>query len=243
MKRRNITGLLIASILVLAGTHLGSFQAQAAPKDKDDKKVRVEVNKEDKKDKERNDNGNHYGWEIGNGHKEGWSNGNHLGHDHDWDDDDKDDDDVAEGGWVNVVYYCDRGDTTDEWDAVKVWAKALEDGKGNVNSSELHGIPQNYELRFVGDFYYNGRDELHVEVIPTYEEGGWVNVVYYYVNGSKTTEWTNKKFWTDSLEDGKGNVNHSEFPKVPHGYELCKVGDYYYNGEAELRVEVRPIKK
>ena len=35
MRRHKITGLLFASALILAGTQLGTFQAQASPHDRD----------------------------------------------------------------------------------------------------------------------------------------------------------------------------------------------------------------
>ena len=40
--------------------------------------------------------------------------------------------------------------------------------------------------------------------------------------------------------DGKGNVNSSELTNVPEGYKLKEVGDFYYDGGAELRIQIVP---
>lgn len=80
-------------------------------------------------------------------------------------------------GWVNVVYFCEEDNTV--WAPGEIWAKGLVNGKGNVNSSEITTVPEGYKLRVVGDYYYNGGDELRVEVIKEKTQGGRVNVVYY----------------------------------------------------------------
>ena len=42
------------------------------------------------------------------------------------------------------------------------------------------------------------------------------------------------------LVDGKGNVNSSELTNVPEGYKLKEVGDFYYDGGSELRIQIVP---
>ncbi len=68
------------------------------------------------------------------------------------------------GGMVNVVYFCKE--TNSVWANGEIWAEGLVDGKGNVNSSEMTTIPAGYKLKVVGDYYYDGSDELRVEVVP-----------------------------------------------------------------------------
>ena len=81
-------------------------------------------------------------------------------------------------------------------------------GKGNVNSSEMTTVPEGYKLRVVGDYYYNGGDELRVEVIKEKTQGGRVNVVYYCEEDN--TVWAPGEIWAKGLVNGKGNVNSSE---------------------------------
>lgn len=66
--------------------------------------------------------------------------------------------------------------------------------------------------------------------------GGFVNVVYFCEEDN--TVWANGEIWAAGLADGKGNVNSSELTNVPEGYKLKEVGDFYYDGGAELRIPV-----
>ena len=122
------------------------------------------------------------------------------------------------------------------WAPGEIWAKGLVNGKGNVNSSEMTTVPEGYKLRVVGDYYYNGGDELRVEVIKEKTQGGRVNVVYYCEEDN--TVWAPGEIWAKGLVNGKGNVNSSEMTTVPKGYHLKVVGDYYYDGGSELRVRI-----
>ena len=99
-------------------------------------------------------------------------------------------------------------------------------------------MPKGYKLKVVGDYYYDGGAELRVEVVPEKKLGGKVNVVYFCKETNSV--WANGEIWAKGLVDGKGNVNSSELTTVPKGYKLKVVGDYYYDGGAELRVEVVP---
>ena len=105
-----------------------------------------------------------------------------------------------------------------------------------MNSSEMTTVPEGYKLRVVGDYYYNGGDELRVEVIKEKTQGGRVNVVYYCEEDN--TVWAPGEIWAKGLVNGKGNVNSSEMTTVPKGYHLKVVGDYYYDGGSELRVRI-----
>ena len=49
-----------------------------------------------------------------------------------------------------------------------------------------------------------------------------------------------REIWAAGLVDGKGNVNSSELTNVPEGYKLKEVGDFYYDGGAELRIQIVP---
>ena len=52
--------------------------------------------------------------------------------------------------------------------------------------------------------------------------------------------WANGEIWAAGLVDGKGNVNSSELTNVPEGYKLKEVGDFYYDGGSELRIQIVP---
>ena len=138
---------------------------------------------------------------------------------------------------VNVVYFCEE--TNHVWANGEIWAAGLVDGKGNVNSSELKNIPEGYKLKVVGDFYYDGGDELRIQVVPEHTYGGMVNVVYFCEETNHV--WANGEIWAAGLVDGKGNVNSSELTTIPAGFKLKVVGDFYYDGGDELRVEVVPM--
>ena len=90
----------------------------------------------------------------------------------------------------------------------------------------------------MGDFYYDGGSELRIQVVPEHKYGGMVNVVY--VCEEENHVWANGEIWAAGLVDGKGNVNSSELTNVPEGYKLKEVGDFYYDGGSELRVQVVP---
>ena len=68
--------------------------------------------------------------------------------------------------------------------------------------------------------------------------GGAVNVVYFCEEDN--TVWANGVIWAAGLVDGKGNVNSSELTNVPEGYKLKEVGDFYYDGGSELRIQIVP---
>ena len=68
--------------------------------------------------------------------------------------------------------------------------------------------------------------------------GGAVNVVYLCEEDN--TVWANGVIWAAGLVDGKGNVNSSELTNVPEGYKLKEVGDFYYDGGSELRIQIVP---
>ena len=68
--------------------------------------------------------------------------------------------------------------------------------------------------------------------------GGAVNVVYFCEEDN--TVWANGVIWAAGLVDGKGNVNSSELTNVPEGYKLKEVGDFYYEGGSELRIQIVP---
>ena len=133
-----------------------------------------------------------------------------------------------------MVYFCEEDNTV--WANGEIWAAGLINGKGNVNSSELTNIPEGYTLKQVGDFYYDGGSELRVQVVPKEKHGGMVNVVYFCEENN--TVWANGEIWAAGLINGKGNVNSSELTTVPEGYKLKEVGDFYYDGGAELRIQV-----
>ena len=103
------------------------------------------------------------------------------------------------------------------WAPGEIWAKGLVNGKGNVNSSEMTTVPEGYKLRVVGDYYYNGGDELRVEVIKEKTQGGRVNVVYYCEGGQHRVG-PRRRSGPEGLVNGKGNVNSSEMTTVPKGY-------------------------
>ena len=99
-------------------------------------------------------------------------------------------------------------------------------------------MPEGYKLKEVGDFYYDGGAELRIQIVPEHKYGGMVNVVY--VCEEENHVWANGEIWAAGLVDGKGNVNSSELTNVPEGYKLKEVGDFYYDGGSELRVQVVP---
>ena len=246
MKKSNVMGLLFASAFLLAGTQLGAIQAEARPHDKNEKW------------EEKWNNGRWGDWDDDDDDDDDKWHGNGHGHGHDkwdddkwdddkwdddkWDDDDDDDDDDHRpehtyGGMVNVVYFCEE--TNSVWANGEIWAAGLVDGKGNVNSSELKNIPEGYKLKVVGDFYYDGGAELRIQVVPEHTYGGMVNVVYFCEETNHV--WANGEIWAAGLVDGKGNVNSSELTTIPAGFKLKVVGDFYYDGGDELRVEVVPM--
>ncbi len=218
MRKRSLTSLLFAAAVVMAGTQLGSVEAQAKPH-------------------------HGHGWE------DRWDDDDD---DDRWDDDDDrwddDDDDrwdnngdhcPAAGGAVNVVYFCEEENHV--WANGEIRAAGLINGKGNVNSSELTNIPEGYTLKQVGDFYYDGGSELRVQVVPKEKHGGMINVVYFCEEENHV--WANGEIRAAGLINGKGNVNSSELTNIPEGYTLKQVGDFYYDGGSELRVQVVPKEK
>ena len=241
MRKRNLTGLLFAAAFVMAGTQFGSVEAQARPHhgedwedrwedrwdddDDDDDRWDDDDDDDDRWDDDRWDDDDDDRWEGGHGH----GNGNHGGGNNS-------EHRPAAGGAVNVVYFCEEDNTV--WANGVIWAAGLVDGKGNVNSSELTNVPEGYKLKEVGDFYYDGGSELRIQVVPEHKYGGMVNVVY--VCEEENHVWANGEIWAAGLVDGKGNVNSSELTNVPEGYKLKEVGDFYYDGGSELRVQVVP---
>ena len=144
----------------------------------------------------------------------------------------------TQGGRVNVVYYCEEDNTV--WAPGEIWAKGLVNGKGNVNSSEMTTVPKGYHLKVVGDYYYDGGNELRVRIVKDdTKTGGWVNVVYYCKEDN--TVWAPGQIWAEGLVDGKGTINCTEMTTVPAGYRLKIVGDYYYDGTGDFRVQI--VKK
>ena len=139
------------------------------------------------------------------------------------------------GGMVNVIYFWEENNTV--WANGEIWAAGLINGKGNVNSSEMTNVPEGYELKILGDYYYDGSPELRVQVVPI--SGGYVTVEYFYRNPMGYIEGTIVDgIWASQLIDGKGNVNSSEMTGIPAGYHLKVLGDYYYGGEGNLKVEI-----
>ena len=65
-----------------------------------------------------------------------------------------------------------------------------------------------------------------------------VNVIYFCEETNSV--WANGEIWAKGLVDGKGNVNSSELKNIPEGYKLKIVGDFYYDGGKELRIQVVP---
>ena len=246
MRKRNLTGLLFAAAFVMAGTQFGSVEAQARPHhgedwedrwedrwdddrwDDDDDDDCWDDDDDDRWDDDRWDDDDDDRWEGGHGH----GNGNHGGGNNS-------EHRPAAGGAVNVVYFCEEDNTV--WANGVIWAAGLVDGKGNVNSSELTNVPEGYKLKEVGDFYYDGGSELRIQVVPEHKYGGMVNVVY--VCEEENHVWANGEIWAAGLVDGKGNVNSSELTNVPEGYKLKEVGDFYYDGGAELRIQIVPEQK
>lgn len=234
MRKRSVKGLLFAAAFMVAGSQMTAIEAQA--RDWEDK---WEDKWEDRWDDDDDDDDDDDRWDDddwddddddrwpGNGHHNGHHNGNNNGNGNNNDQEKK-------GGWVNVVYFCEEDNTV--WAPGEIWAKGLVNGKGNVNSSEMTTVPEGYKLRVVGDYYYNGGDELRVEVIKEKTQGGRVNVVYYCEEDN--TVWASGEIWAKGLVNGKGNVNSSEMTTVPKGYHLKVVGDYYYDGGSELRVRI-----
>ena len=243
MRKRNITGLLFAAALVMAGSQMGVLESQARPHHGDDWEDRWEDRWDDDDDDDDR-------WDDDDDDDDRWD-------DDRWDDDDDDDDDdhhwgggnhhhrgnggnddgehrPAVGGFVNVVYFCEEDNTV--WANGEIWAAGLVNGKGNVNSSELTNVPEGYKLKEVGDFYYDGGAELRIQVVPEETRGGYVNIVYYCEAANHV--WANGEIWAEGLVNGKGNVNSSELTNVPEGYKLKEVGDFYYDGGAELRIPV-----
>ena len=241
MRKRNITGLLFAAALVMAGSQMGVLESQARPHHGDDWEDRWEDR-----------------WDDDDDEDDRWDDDDDDDDDR-WDDDDDDDDDdhhwgggnhhhggnggnddgehrPAVGGFVNVVYFCEEDNTV--WANGEIWAAGLADGKGNVNSSELTNVPEGYKLKEVGDFYYDGGAELRIQIVPNVVKGGMVNVVYECKEENHV--WANGEIWAAGLVNGKGNVNSSELTNVPEGYKLKEVGDFYYDGGAELRIQVVP---
>lgn len=126
------------------------------------------------------------------------------------------------------------------WAPGEIWAKGLVNGKGNVNSSEMTTVPKGYHLKVVGDYYYDGGSELRVRIVKDdTKTGGWVNVVYYCKEDN--TVWAPGQIWAEGLVDGKGTINCTEMTTVPAGYRLKVVGDYYYDGTGDFRVQI--VKK
>ena len=69
--------------------------------------------------------------------------------------------------------------------------------------------------------------------------GGMVNVVY--VCEEENHVWANGEIWAAGVScRRKGNVNSSELTNVPEGYKLKEVGDFYYDGGSELRIQIVP---
>ena len=230
MKKSNVIGLLFASAFVLAGTQLGTIQAEARPHDKKDKwESRWNNGRWGDWDDDDDDDDDDDRWE------DKWDDDKW---DDKWDDDDDDDDRPQHtyGGKVNVIYFCEEDNSV--WANGEIWAKGLVDGKGNVNSSELTNIPAGYKLKVVGDFYYDGGKELRIQVVPEHTYGGKVNVIYFCEEDNSV--WANGEIWAKGLVDGKGNVNSSELTNIPAGYKLKVVGDFYYDGGKELRIQVVP---
>jgi hypothetical protein len=243
MRKRNLTGLLFAAAFVMAGTQFGSVEAQARPHhgedwedrwedrwdddrwDDDDDDDCWDDDDDDRWDDDRWDDDDDDRWEGGHGH----GNGNHGGGNNG-------EHRPATGGAVNVVYFCEEDNTV--WANGVIWAAGLVDGKGNVNSSELTNVPEGYKLKEVGDFYYDGGAELRIQIVPEQKLGGMVNVVY--VCEEENHVWANGEIWAAGLVDGKGNVNSSELTNVPEGYKLKEVGDFYYDGGSELRIQIVP---
>lgn len=257
MRKSRKSMLLLAALVALAGVQLGSFNA-FAKNDKHEDKWEEKADKwedkwEDKKDKwdDKWDDDWEDKWEDKWDDKEDkwedkWDHDDDDDDD-DWDDDHDHDDDWDDdhhhgggdqgktGGMVNVIYFCEETNTV--WANGEIWAKGLVDGKGNVNSSELTNIPEGYQLKSVGDFYYDGGPELRIQVIP--KSGGYVDVNYEYHNPKGYVEGTVvRNIWASQLVDGKGNVNSSELRDIPKGYHLRFLGDYYYNGDGMLEVEI-----
>ena len=225
MRKRNITGLLFAAALVMAGSQMGVLESQARPHHGDDWEDRWEDRWDDDRwDDDDDDDDDDHHWGGGN-HHHGGNGGNDDGEHR-----------PAVGGFVNVVYFCEEDNTV--WANGEIWAAGLADGKGNVNSSELTNVPEGYKLKEVGDFYYDGGAELRIQVVPNVVKGGMVNVVYECKEENHV--WANGEIWAAGLVNGKGNVNSSELTNVPEGYKLKEVGDFYYDGGAELRIQVVP---
>ncbi len=237
MRKQGMTGLLFAAAIVLAGVQFGSIDAEAKPHDKKDRwEHKWDHDWDDDDDDDDDDRWDDDWWDDDDDDDDRWD-------DDRWDDDDDDDDhhhgndgNHTKGGMVNVVYFCEE--TNSVWANGEIWAAGLVDGKGNVNSSELTTVPKGYKLKVVGDFYYDGGAELRIEVVPEKKLGGMVNVVYFCEETNSV--WANGEIWAKGLVDGKGNVNSSELTTVPKGYKLRRVGDFYYDGGAELRIEVVP---
>ena len=134
--------------------------------------------------------------------------------------------------------FTQNGNTV--WAPGEIWAKGLVNGKGNVNSSEMTTVPKGYHLKVVGDYYYDGGSELRVRIVKDdTKTGGWVNVVYYCKEDN--TVWAPGQIWAEGLVDGKGTINCTEMTTVPAGYRLKVVGDYYYDGTGDFRVQI--VKK
>ena len=150
MRKRNITGLLFAAALVMAGSQMGVLESQARPHHGDDWEDRWEDRWDD--DDDDDDDDHHWG---GGNHHHGGNGGNDDGEHR-----------PAVGGFVNVVYFCEEDNTV--WANGEIWAAGLVNGKGNVNSSELTNVPEGYKLKEVGDFYYDGGAELRIPVIQWY---------------------------------------------------------------------------
>ncbi len=232
MRKRNITGLLFAAALVMAGSQMGVLESQARPHHGDDWDDRWEDRWDDDDDDDRwDDDDDDDRWDDDDDDR--WDDDD----DDRWDDDDDDhdgEDRPAVGGFVNVVYECKEENHV--WANGEIWAAGLVNGKGNVNSSELTNVPEGYRLKEVGDFYYDGGSELRIQVVPKEVKGGMVNVVYECKEENHV--WANGEIWAAGLVNGKGNVNSSELTNVPEGYKLKEVGDFYYDGGSELRIQI-----
>ena len=240
MRKQNLVGFLFAAALLLAGSQFGSIEAQARPNHWDDWEDRWEDrwddddddDDDDRWDDDDDDDDDDDRWDDDWWEDHWGNNGHHGGHGGNHGNNNQ----PVKGGMVNVVYFCEEDNSV--WANGEIWAAGLIDGKGNVNSSELTTVPKGYKLKIVGDFYYDGGAELRIQVVPEQKLGGMVNVVYFCEEDNSV--WANGEIWAAGLVDGKGNVNSSELTTVPKGYKLKEVGDFYYDGGAELRIQVVP---
>ena len=257
MRKRSVKGLLFAAAFMVAGSQLTVIEAQARDwedkwenkwKDKwDDDDDDDDWDDDDWDDDDDDDDWDDDDWDDdddddrwpGNGHHNGHhnGNGNHNGH-HNGNNNGNNNNQEKKGGWVNVVYFCEEDNAV--WAPGEIWAKGLVNGKGNVNSSEMTTVPEGYKLKVVGDYYYDGGSELRVRIVKDDSRtGGWVNVVYYCKDDN--TVWAPGQIWAAGLVDGKGTINCTEMTTVPAGYRLKVVGDYYYDGTGDFRVQI--VKK